>query len=206
MGHGVCDHITKSSTLSMATNDLEIIKREILAISNKLNVPATDLRGIGIQISRLEKLSKVPLENILTKFFKPTDKIQNEESVTKCMIDTKDIKNTKETVDNNMKEYLNEPITIFKTAVNNRMTEISRNSPVSNVMQGMSKPESENKVSSRGRDTKSSTNQNISKSGKTRGRPRGSNNKNNRKINGINNGVNLRNFFNPINSEVKPTL
>lgn len=44
--------------------------REIFSILNKLNIPPTELRGIGIQISRLEKINKPISSNFLTKFLK----------------------------------------------------------------------------------------------------------------------------------------
>lgn len=70
MGHGVCDYVTKSSTLSTATADLNTITREIFSIYNKLNHPPSELRGIGIQISKLEKI-KPEAANTLIKFLKP---------------------------------------------------------------------------------------------------------------------------------------
>lgn len=54
MGHGFCDHITKSTTLTKSTNDLTDITQTIFNIKNVLNVSAKELRGIGIQISKLD--------------------------------------------------------------------------------------------------------------------------------------------------------
>ncbi|KAK3929278.1 DNA repair protein Rev1 [Frankliniella fusca] len=54
MGHGVCDSITRSSTLSRPVGDAIAIAGEVLLMMKKLNFNANDLRGIGIQISRLE--------------------------------------------------------------------------------------------------------------------------------------------------------
>ncbi|XP_068083835.1 DNA repair protein Rev1 isoform X2 [Anabrus simplex] len=58
MGHGVCDHITRSSTLPSATSDASIIAREVLALEHQLNVTPSDLRGMGIQVSRLQAATK----------------------------------------------------------------------------------------------------------------------------------------------------
>lgn len=53
MGHGFCDNVTKSTTLSTYTNDLTLITKTVFNIKNMLNVPPQELRGIGIQISKL---------------------------------------------------------------------------------------------------------------------------------------------------------
>lgn len=57
MGHGVCDHITKTTTLNEPTDDLHVIERTVFAIKNALNVHPQELRGIGIQISKLDDVS-----------------------------------------------------------------------------------------------------------------------------------------------------
>lgn len=200
MGHGVCDYLTKSNTLSIATNDLEVIKKEITNISNKLNVPPTELRGIGIQLSRLEKLSKSTSANALKKFFKPTEKLQILEN--KNTNATEPLLSVNKVIENNCKEIKNRPLTTLNNANSHKVEENNRNSPVLNVMQGITKTEPENKVSGRGRGKNSYSNQNISKAGKSRGRPKGSINKNSKKI-VINNGNNLTNFFNLKSNEVR---
>lgn len=54
LGHGVCDQVTRSSTLATAVADQDIIAREVLSILRQLSVRPNDLRGIGIQVTRLE--------------------------------------------------------------------------------------------------------------------------------------------------------
>ena len=54
MGHGVCDHQSRSSNLASGTNDVQIIRKEVRYLLNQLNVAHDDLRGIGIQVSKLE--------------------------------------------------------------------------------------------------------------------------------------------------------
>ncbi|KAI5643328.1 impB/mucB/samB family domain-containing protein [Phthorimaea operculella] len=56
MGHGFCDVINKSTSLNNAMNDLDVITREVLAICKKQNVDPKELRGVGIQITKLESL------------------------------------------------------------------------------------------------------------------------------------------------------
>ncbi len=54
MGHGVCDSLSRSSTLSSATGDAEAIAREARLLARQLGARCEDLRGIGIQMSKLE--------------------------------------------------------------------------------------------------------------------------------------------------------
>lgn len=80
MGHGVCDHITKSVSLSEFTNDLESITRCILATMKALNLPPNELRGIGIQLSKLDdptEQQEKPKENIIKNMFSKVKEKQN---------------------------------------------------------------------------------------------------------------------------------
>ncbi|XP_063870475.1 DNA repair protein REV1-like isoform X3 [Scylla paramamosain] len=54
MGHGVCDNIAKSVSLSMSTSSADIIERETLGLLKQIKNPPQDFRGVGIQVSRLE--------------------------------------------------------------------------------------------------------------------------------------------------------
>ncbi|XP_021918564.1 DNA repair protein REV1 isoform X2 [Zootermopsis nevadensis] len=54
LGHGVCDHVTRSSTLTTAVADQDTIAREVLSIAKQLSVKPSDMRGVGIQVTRLE--------------------------------------------------------------------------------------------------------------------------------------------------------
>ncbi|KAJ8304491.1 hypothetical protein KUTeg_018074 [Tegillarca granosa] len=54
MGHGICNNTSKSVMLPIATDDSKIISRECITILRNLKVKATDLRGIGIQVQKLE--------------------------------------------------------------------------------------------------------------------------------------------------------
>ena len=55
LGHGLCDSHSKGCTLAMPTNDHSVIKRETLLLMKMLKVEAKNLRGIGIQVAKLEK-------------------------------------------------------------------------------------------------------------------------------------------------------
>lgn len=53
MGHGVCDNVTKTITLPGYTNDLGVIEQSVMDIRLALATDPAELRGIGIQIAKL---------------------------------------------------------------------------------------------------------------------------------------------------------
>ncbi|XP_064611055.1 DNA repair protein REV1-like [Liolophura sinensis] len=57
LGHGICNQITKSATLPLATDNTQIIAKEVITILKGLKVSAADIRGIGIQMQKLEPAS-----------------------------------------------------------------------------------------------------------------------------------------------------
>ncbi|XP_039309351.1 DNA repair protein REV1 isoform X2 [Solenopsis invicta] len=76
MGHGLCNYITKSKNLIAAVNDINIIKKEVINIWNQLHLIPEDMRGIGIQISRLEMYKTKQAKSNLINFFNKTKKSQ----------------------------------------------------------------------------------------------------------------------------------
>ncbi|KAK3761289.1 hypothetical protein RRG08_014300 [Elysia crispata] len=60
MGHGICNTFNKSSNLPVATNDEDLIAREVISLYKSQKVIAEDVRGIGIQINKLENSSSNP--------------------------------------------------------------------------------------------------------------------------------------------------
>ncbi|XP_053379296.1 DNA repair protein REV1-like [Mercenaria mercenaria] len=54
MGHGICNNFSKSVTLPMATDDSRIVAKETIGLLRSHKVDAGDLRGIGIQVQKLE--------------------------------------------------------------------------------------------------------------------------------------------------------
>lgn len=54
MGHGYCDHVTKTITLQHFTANLTVITQTVFNIKNLLRIPPKELRGIGIQMSKLD--------------------------------------------------------------------------------------------------------------------------------------------------------
>lgn len=175
--------------------------REILSIFNKLNVSPSELRGIGIQISRLEKVTKTILANALTNFLKPADKLGN------CAGDFKN-GHINSTMKND--QLLTTKVNNFVNRNESKNGEIKGYLPVRNIIIEMSKsrspvleiPQLETKSKITGKDKVTSVNQNSSRVSKARGRPKASANKTIKKNNS--NGQNLQNFFKQQpNSEVR---
>jgi len=56
LGHGKCDTYNKSLVLGVATNAKEVIRREAISILRGFGFSPGELRGIGIQMTKLEPL------------------------------------------------------------------------------------------------------------------------------------------------------
>ncbi|XP_014483822.1 PREDICTED: DNA repair protein REV1 [Dinoponera quadriceps] len=69
MGHGFCNCITKSKNLIAPVDDVGIVRKKVISIWNQLHLTPEDMRGIGIQISRLEicKTKQGSLKNFFDK-------------------------------------------------------------------------------------------------------------------------------------------
>lgn len=58
LGHGACDTISKSLALPFSTNEACVIAQNAIKLYHQLSIPANELRGIGIQITKLECVTK----------------------------------------------------------------------------------------------------------------------------------------------------
>ncbi|KAK8785912.1 hypothetical protein V5799_007720 [Amblyomma americanum] len=56
MGHGLCDNLTKSSHLLAPTANKAVISKECCSLAMQMHLVAPDIRGVGIQVGRLEPL------------------------------------------------------------------------------------------------------------------------------------------------------
>lgn len=63
LGHGKCDTFNKSLILGVATNDKDVIGREAISIMRGFGFSPGELRGIGIQMQRLEPLKGENLQD-----------------------------------------------------------------------------------------------------------------------------------------------
>ena len=55
LGHGKCDSFNKSVQLGVSTNRAEILGRETIIMMRSLRIPPSELRGIGLQMGKLER-------------------------------------------------------------------------------------------------------------------------------------------------------
>ena len=62
LGHGKCDTFNKSVVLGVATNSKDVLSNEAISIMRGWNFPPGELRGIGVQMTKLEPL-KGPAES-----------------------------------------------------------------------------------------------------------------------------------------------
>ena len=65
LGHGKCDTFNRSIVLGVATNSKEVLGREAISIMRGWGFPPGELRGIGVQMNKLEPLKKV--DDVYTK-------------------------------------------------------------------------------------------------------------------------------------------
>ncbi len=70
MGFGEADKCSKSAQLVQFTNDPVTIFNSSANLLSALNIPAHDLRGIGVQISKLDDLDKNKSDGKLLEMFK----------------------------------------------------------------------------------------------------------------------------------------
>ena len=62
LGHGKCDTFNKSLVLGVSTNDKDVLSREAISILRGFGFSPGELRGLGVQMQRLEPL-KGTIEN-----------------------------------------------------------------------------------------------------------------------------------------------
>ena len=71
MGCGRCDNISRSTTLNSVTNNPSVIARECISMLRQLSVTVSDIRGMGIQISKLSDHREKTSMKTLDSFVKP---------------------------------------------------------------------------------------------------------------------------------------
>ncbi|KXL42558.1 hypothetical protein M433DRAFT_93364 [Acidomyces richmondensis BFW] len=60
LGHGKCDTYNKSIQLGVATNDAAVITKEAIAMVKSFNISPGELRGIGVQMQKLDLIKARP--------------------------------------------------------------------------------------------------------------------------------------------------
>src|SRR5271170_1579934 len=62
LGHGKCDTFNKSVQMGVATNNPEALGHEAILMMRSLRIPPGELRGIGLQMGKLERAGEVKAE------------------------------------------------------------------------------------------------------------------------------------------------
>lgn len=95
MGHGFCDVINKSVSLNNASNDIEVITTEVISLCKKQQIDPKEMRGIGIQITKLESANVKPTKGAINKFLtiKPVNKDDQKENVLGTVVPLTTVKN-----------------------------------------------------------------------------------------------------------------
>lgn len=86
LGHGYCENQSRSVSLPTATDDSWIIQKSCLSVLRALQVLPTDLRGLGIQVTKLSDASTQASNRSLfqyTKTMTPSDLHQRDENLVK---------------------------------------------------------------------------------------------------------------------------
>ena len=60
LGHGKCDVFNKSVILGVASNDADVLGREAVSMLKSFAITPGDLRGIGVQMTKLEPVNSAP--------------------------------------------------------------------------------------------------------------------------------------------------
>lgn len=93
LGHGFCNVVNKSTSLNTATNNIDIITKEVVSLCKKMNVDPQEMRGIGIQITKLEPTTSKPLIGAINKFLR-NKPIKAENNTNNILDDKEALKNT----------------------------------------------------------------------------------------------------------------
>ena len=64
LGHGKCDTFNKSVSLGVSTNDHEALAKVALSILKSFGFSPGELRGIGLQVTKLEPLKTIGTDNV----------------------------------------------------------------------------------------------------------------------------------------------
>lgn len=92
MGHGICDYVNKTVSLPNFTSDIDVLTKSILSIYKSSGIPPSELRGIGIQITKLNTSQNDCVKsNSLVTLFNNIKQKNLESSVIKSDIKTKEM-------------------------------------------------------------------------------------------------------------------
>lgn len=111
MGCGVCNAINRSTTSNSLIADSATIFNEAAALFHKVKAVPQDLRGVGIQLTKLEKVP--PVNTVLSKFLQQGGKAKVAENKTTTRATAKGKKgktSKKKVATNSLVNYFKPPV------------------------------------------------------------------------------------------------
>lgn len=66
LGHGKVDSFSKSNTLANYTNDATVINKCVYSLLKSYQILFSDVRGIGIQVTRLDNQETLPCKKLFS--------------------------------------------------------------------------------------------------------------------------------------------
>ena len=73
MGHGICDNVSKSVNIANATNSGSVLHSKVMDLVNSITLVPSDIRGVGIQVSKLKEISTIYSSSCLQKDHKSNE-------------------------------------------------------------------------------------------------------------------------------------
>lgn len=85
MGHGDCESLSHTTTVPVATDDVEVLHRLTKQLFGSFHLDAKDIRGVGLQVSKLEsaETSKQGVERSLKSWLLSSSSSREEQCNTK---------------------------------------------------------------------------------------------------------------------------
>ncbi|XP_022898470.1 DNA repair protein REV1 isoform X4 [Olea europaea var. sylvestris] len=72
MGHGDCENLSHSITIPMATDELDVLQRITTKLFGYFQIDVEDIRGMGLQVSKLENTDNVHQRNSILSWLVST--------------------------------------------------------------------------------------------------------------------------------------
>ncbi|XP_046406735.1 DNA repair protein REV1 isoform X2 [Ischnura elegans] len=69
LGHGICDNICRTTSLDHPTSDPEVIAKTAIDLLRKGNILVSDLRGLGVMVTKLEAPNQKQKTESIAEFF-----------------------------------------------------------------------------------------------------------------------------------------
>ena len=133
LGHGICDNLSRSLSLPTPTDDCQVISKSCMSLLRALHIPACDLRGMGIQVTKLSDISMKTstTKSMLhyTKVITPLDLHRQDEAATTKPRNNKEVTGATSTTGQRFKAK-SQSITSFLDSSSSKTNQFAALSPV----------------------------------------------------------------------------